>query len=54
MSPSAAPVRRSTQRKPPRSRKNAERLTVDVVDLARQYGHYGYRQIAALLRHAGR
>ena len=30
-----------------------ERLTSDVIELARQYGRYGYRKIAALLRQAG-
>ena len=44
---------RSTQRKVPRGREDAERLTADVVELARQYGRYGYRKIAALLRQAG-
>ena len=29
------------------------RLTDDIVDLARQYGRYGYRKIAELLRRAG-
>ena len=28
-------------------------LTADVVELARQYGRYGYRRITALLRQAG-
>jgi putative transposase len=44
---------RSTQRKLPQGRADAERLTADVVELARQYGRYGYRKIAALLRQAG-
>ena len=44
---------RSTQRKVPRGREDAEWLTADVVELARQYGRYGYRKIAALLRDAG-
>ena len=44
---------RSTQRKPPRGRDDEERLTADIVELARQYGRYGYRKIAALLRDAG-
>ena len=44
---------RSTQRKAPRGREDAERLTADVIELARQYGRYGYRKIAALLRDAG-
>ena len=38
---------RSTQRKVPRGREDAERLTADVIELARQYGRYGYRKIAA-------
>jgi len=44
---------RSTQRKVPRGHEDAERLTADVIELARQYGRYGYRKIAALLRDAG-
>jgi len=44
---------RSTQRKVPRGREDAERLTADIVELARQYGRYGYRKIAALLRQMG-
>jgi putative transposase len=44
---------RSTQRKVPRGREDAERLTADVIELARQYGRYGYRKVAALLRQAG-
>jgi putative transposase len=44
---------RSTQRKVPRGREDTERLTADVIELARQYGRYGYRKIAALLRNAG-
>ena len=44
---------RSTQRKVPRGREDAECLTADIVELARQYGRYGYRKIAALLRQAG-
>jgi transposase InsO family protein len=28
-------------------------LTADIIELASQYGRYGYRKIAALLRHAG-
>jgi putative transposase len=41
---------RSTQRKVPKGRDDEERLTADIVALARQYGRYGYRKIAALLR----
>lgn len=44
---------RSTQRKVPRGREDEERLTADIIELARQYGRYGYRKIAALLRQAG-
>lgn len=44
---------RSTQRKAPQGRADEERLTADIIELARQYGRYGYRRIAALLRHAG-
>jgi putative transposase len=41
---------RSTQRKPPRGRDDEERLTADIVELARRYGRYGYRKVAELLR----
>ena len=44
---------RSTQRKTPQGRDDEERLTADIIELARQYGRYGYRKIAALLRDAG-
>ena len=44
---------RSTQRKAPRGKEDEERLTADLIELARQYGRYGYRKIAALLRDAG-
>jgi hypothetical protein len=44
---------RSTQRKIPRGREDEERLTADIVELARQYGRYGYRKIAEFLRRAG-
>ena len=37
----------------PQGRDDEERLTADIVELARQYGRYGYRKIAALLRNAG-
>jgi len=30
-----------------------ERLTADIIALARQYGRYGYRKIAELLEQAG-
>jgi hypothetical protein len=41
---------RSTQRRVPRERDDEERLTADIIALARQYGRYGYRKIAELLR----
>ena len=44
---------RSTQRQLPRGRDDEDRLTADIVALARQYGRYGYRKIAELLRRAG-
>src|SRR5947199_10465222 len=44
---------RSTQRKMPQGRDDEERLTADLIELARQYGRYGYRKIAELLRRAG-
>ena len=44
---------RSTQRKVPHGRADEERLVADMIELARQYGRYGYRRIAAFLRHAG-
>lgn len=37
----------------PTGRDDEERLTADIIELARRYGRYGYRKIAALLRHAG-
>lgn len=44
---------RSTQRHVPRGREDEERLVEDMIELARQYGRYGYRRVAALLREAG-
>lgn len=44
---------RSTQRHEPRGREDEERLVADMIELVRQYGRYGYRRIAALLRDAG-
>jgi len=41
---------RSTQRRVPTGRDDEERLTADVVELAKRYGRYGYRKIAELLR----
>lgn len=44
---------RSTQRKRPHGRADEERLTADIIELARQYGRYGYRRVAELLRRSG-
>ena len=44
---------RSTQRKVPRDQDDEARLTADIIELARQYGRYGYRKVTALLRDAG-
>ena len=44
---------RSTQRKVPRGRDDEDRLTADIIELARQYGRYGYRRVTSLLGDAG-
>ena len=44
---------RSTQRHIPRGQDDEDRLVANMIELARQYGRYGYRRIAALLRDAG-
>jgi putative transposase len=44
---------RSTQRKAPRGKEDEEQPTADLIELARQYGRYGYRKISALLRDVG-
>ncbi|MCI2395072.1 IS3 family transposase [Aliiroseovarius sediminis] len=44
---------RSTQRRLPRGRADEERLVEDMIELTRQFGRYGYRRVAALLRDAG-
>ena len=44
---------RSTQRCSPRGREDEDRLVADMIELARQYGSYGYRRVAVLLRDAG-
>ncbi|MBT8005547.1 MAG: IS3 family transposase [Rhodospirillales bacterium] len=44
---------RSTQRRRPRGRKDEDCLVADMIELVRQYGRYGYRRIATLLRDAG-
>ena len=37
-----------TQRHVPRGRADEERLVEDMIELARLYGRYGYRRVAAL------
>ena len=44
---------RSTQRKVPQTPDDEMALTADMIELARQYGRYGYRRIAKMLRTAG-
>jgi putative transposase len=44
---------RSTQRKVPCGAPDEERLTDDIIELARTYGRYGYRMITGLLNNAG-
>ena len=44
---------RSTQRKVPQGPSDEQRLTDDIVELARHYGRYGYRMVAGLLNTSG-
>ena len=44
---------RSTQRKAPTTPDDEAALTADIIELARQYGRYGYRRVTALLRPVG-
>lgn len=44
---------RSTQRKVPQGRDDEQRLTADIIELARQYGRYGYRMVTGLLKQSG-
>jgi len=44
---------RSTQRHRARGRDDEPRLVSRIIELARQYGRYGYRRITALLRREG-
>jgi putative transposase len=37
----------------PQGRADEERLIADMIELTRQFGRYGYRRVAALLRDAG-
>ena len=45
--------RRSTRRRLPRGRSDEQRLTEDVIALAKDHGRYGYRRITGLLNNAG-
>ena len=44
---------RSTHRYCPIRRDDEDALTEAIIDLASQYGRYGYRRVAALLQEAG-
>ena len=44
---------RSTQRKIPQGQPDEERLTDDIIELARDYGRYGYRMITGMLNQSG-
>jgi transposase InsO family protein len=44
---------RTTQRREGHTPEDEAALVADMIELARQYGRYGYRRIAALLRSAG-
>jgi putative transposase len=44
---------RSTQRKPAVTADDELALTSDIVELASQYGRYGYRRVTALLKRSG-
>ena len=44
---------RSTQRKVPQTPDDEVALTADMIELARQYGRYGYRRITKMLRTVG-
>lgn len=44
---------RGTQRYRPTRREDEDALTQAIIELASQYGRYGYRRITALLQRAG-
>ena len=44
---------RSTQRRTPRASEFEKRLVARIIDLATQFGRYGYRRITALLKREG-
>jgi hypothetical protein len=43
----------STQRRQTRGRADEDSLVADMIELTQQYGRYGYRRVAALLRDTG-
>ena len=45
---------RSTRRKSPPGAADEERLTEDIIELAREFGGHGYRTITGMLNDAGR
>ncbi|MBL3563669.1 transposase [Rhodovulum sulfidophilum] len=51
--PGARPASLHASCKPPWGREDEERLTADIIELARKHGRYGDRRIAVLLRRAG-
>jgi hypothetical protein len=44
---------RGTQRYQPTQREDEDRLTQAIIELASEYGRYGYRRITALLQRSG-
>ena len=44
---------RSTQRKVPQGRTDERQLTYNIIELADQFGRYGYRMVTGLLNNAG-
>ena len=44
---------RTTQRRTPKPPDDEESLTRDIIELATEYGRYGYRRVTALLRALG-
>jgi hypothetical protein len=44
---------RSTQRKIPQGQPDEGRLTDDIIELARDFGRYGYRMITGMLNQSG-
>ena len=44
---------RTTQRRTPKVPEDEPKLVAEIIDMATQYGRYGYRRVAELLRRAG-